>query len=44
MWAGIFGTTIIGPFFYHNNLTTEHYLHLLHKFATVGYSGWCPCA
>nr|CAI5865084.1 unnamed protein product [Callosobruchus analis] len=37
MRAGIFGTTIIGntdctiigPVFYHNNLTTERYLHLL---------------
>nr|CAI5865013.1 unnamed protein product [Callosobruchus analis] len=29
MWAEIFGTTIIGPFFYHNNLTTARYIHLL---------------
>lgn len=29
MWAGIFGTRIIGPFFYHGNLNSERYLNLL---------------
>lgn len=29
MWAGILGTRIIGPFFYHQNLTSERYLNLL---------------
>lgn len=29
MWVGIFGTTIIGPFFYHGSLTSDRYLNLL---------------
>lgn len=29
MWAGIFGTTIVGPFIYQHTLTSERYLHLL---------------
>lgn len=29
MWAAIFGTRIIGPFFYHHSLTSERYRHLL---------------
>lgn len=29
MWAGILGTKILGPFFYHQNLTSERYLNIL---------------
>jgi len=29
MWVGIFGTRLIGPFFYNASLTSENYLNLL---------------
>lgn len=29
VWAGIMGSTLIGPFFINNNLTGERYLNLL---------------
>lgn len=29
MWVGIFGTQLIGPFFYNHSLTAEHYRNLL---------------
>lgn len=32
IWCGIFGRKIIGPFIYHNSLTSERYLHILRRY------------